>query len=119
MTRLTFLATQNFSQNQLVGSIPRGNQFDTFENDSYSGNLGLFCWPLSKKCSSDEAPETPSSESKGNGDSVIDGFGWKAVLIGYGSGVVFDIAVRYLGFITGKPRSLVRIIERNHHRNQS
>ncbi|XP_017984399.1 PREDICTED: receptor-like protein 12 [Theobroma cacao] len=112
----TSLARLNLPQNQLVGSIPRGNQFDTFENDSYIGSLGLCGWPLSKKCSSDEAPETPSSESEGNGDLFLDGLGWKAVVIGYGSGVVVGNAVGYIVFLTGKPRSLVRIIERNHHR---
>ncbi|WRX12529.1 Leucine-rich repeat - like 10 [Theobroma cacao] len=116
LTSLTFLARLNLPQNQLVGSIPRGNQFDTFENDSYIGSLGLCGWPLSKKCSSDEAPETPSSESEGNGDLFLDGLGWKAVVIGYGSGVVVGNAVGYIVFLTGKPRSLVRIIERNHHR---
>ncbi|EOY19952.1 Receptor like protein 34 [Theobroma cacao] len=116
LTCLTFLARLNLSQNQLVGSIPQGNQFDTFANDSYIGNLGLCGWPLSKKCSSDEAPEAPSSESEGNGDLFLDGFGWEAVVIGYGSGVVVGNAVGYIVFLTGKPRSLVRIIERNHHR---
>ncbi|XVF70834.1 hypothetical protein PTKIN_Ptkin11bG0193900 [Pterospermum kingtungense] len=116
LTSLTFLSRLNLSENQLVGSIPRGYQFDTFENDSYIRNLGLCGWPLSKKCSSDAAPETPSSEPEGDRDSFMDGFGWKAVLIGYGSGVVFGIAVGCVVFITGKPRSLVRIIERKHHR---
>ncbi|XWS51770.1 hypothetical protein CRYUN_Cryun11dG0011600 [Craigia yunnanensis] len=67
-----------------------------------SSNAKPFTKPASwiHSSSSDEAPETPSSESEGNGDSDIDGFGWKAVLIGYGTGVVFGIAVAYMGFIT-------------------
>ncbi|XP_060182973.1 receptor-like protein 9DC3 [Lycium barbarum] len=33
------LAVLNLSQNLLVGHIPRGPPFNTFENDSYGGNL--------------------------------------------------------------------------------
>ncbi|XP_022764184.1 brassinosteroid LRR receptor kinase BRL2-like [Durio zibethinus] len=50
LTNLTFLAVLNLSENNLIGPIPHGNQFDTFDNDSYSGNLGLCGLPLSKQC---------------------------------------------------------------------
>ncbi|XP_049386114.1 receptor-like protein 9DC3 [Solanum stenotomum] len=48
LTRLTFLAFLNLSQNHLAGRIPQGSQFNTFENDSYGGNLDLCGPPLSK-----------------------------------------------------------------------
>ncbi|CBI17001.3 unnamed protein product, partial [Vitis vinifera] len=41
LTSLTFLEVLNLSQNNLTGFIPRGNQFETFGNDSYNENLGL------------------------------------------------------------------------------
>ncbi|KAJ8769918.1 hypothetical protein K2173_009000 [Erythroxylum novogranatense] len=41
MIDLTFLAMLNLSYNQFVGPIPQGRQFDTFQNDSYYGNLQL------------------------------------------------------------------------------
>ncbi|KAE8701910.1 hypothetical protein F3Y22_tig00110503pilonHSYRG00032 [Hibiscus syriacus] len=41
-TKLTFPEVLNLSQNDLVGPIPHGNQFDTFDNDSYGGNLRLW-----------------------------------------------------------------------------
>ncbi|XP_017979776.1 PREDICTED: receptor-like protein 12 [Theobroma cacao] len=50
LTNLTFLEVLNLSQNDLVGPILHGKQFDTFESDSYSGNLGLCGLPLSKQC---------------------------------------------------------------------
>ncbi|XP_058182930.1 receptor-like protein 9DC3 [Rhododendron vialii] len=50
LTSLTFLAVLNLSENHLVGFIPQGKQFNTFENNSYVGNLGLCELPLSKKC---------------------------------------------------------------------
>ncbi|XVF78878.1 hypothetical protein PTKIN_Ptkin14bG0172800 [Pterospermum kingtungense] len=55
---LTFLEVLNLSENQLVGHIPQGNQFNTFLNDSYGGNLGLCGFPLSKRCGPDE-PAAP------------------------------------------------------------
>ena len=50
LTSLTFLAVLNLSHNHLVGPIPLGKQFYTFENYSYTGNLGLCGFPLTKKC---------------------------------------------------------------------
>ncbi|CAL5349302.1 unnamed protein product [Camellia sinensis] len=47
---LMFLEVLNLSNNQLAGPIPQGSQFNTFGNDSYSGNLALCGFPLSKKC---------------------------------------------------------------------
>ncbi|GJW64473.1 leucine-rich repeat-containing protein [Tanacetum coccineum] len=35
------LAVLNLSQNRLVGRIPQGKQFNTFDESSYGGNLGL------------------------------------------------------------------------------
>ncbi|KAL5549529.1 hypothetical protein UlMin_004760 [Ulmus minor] len=40
------LGCLNLSQNKLVGMIPQGKQFNTFSNDSYSGNLELCGFPL-------------------------------------------------------------------------
>ena len=58
LTSLTFLEVLNLSENHLVGFIPRGNQFDTFGNDSYNENSGLCGFLLSKKCIADETPES-------------------------------------------------------------
>ncbi|KAK8999040.1 hypothetical protein V6N11_070218 [Hibiscus sabdariffa] len=66
LTKLTFLAVVRFWNNNLEGPIPHGNQFGTFDNDSYRGNLGLCGLPLSKKCSNDERPK-PTPDEEGNG----------------------------------------------------
>ena len=39
------------------------------------------------------------------------GFDWKAVLIGYGCGLVVGLAMGYVMFKMGKPQWLVRLIE--------
>ncbi|KAK3440405.1 hypothetical protein EUGRSUZ_B00686 [Eucalyptus grandis] len=60
LAQLDFLAFFNVSDNHLSGPIPQVNQFHTFENDSYRGNLGLCGVPLTKKCRNlVEAPPTP------------------------------------------------------------
>ncbi|KAJ9702918.1 hypothetical protein PVL29_004593 [Vitis rotundifolia] len=112
LTSLTFLEVLNLSQNHLYGFIPRGNQFDTFGNDSYNENLGLCGFPLSKKCVADETPE-PSKEA----DTEFDGgFDWKITLMGYGCGLVIGLSLGCLVFLIGKPRRFVWIIEENIHK---
>ncbi|GKV44957.1 hypothetical protein SLEP1_g52093 [Rubroshorea leprosula] len=59
LVSLTQLSVLNLSNNHLVGHIPQGNQFNTFGNDSYEGNLGLCGIPLSKSCDGIGTP--PSS----------------------------------------------------------
>ncbi|CAL5431251.1 unnamed protein product [Camellia sinensis] len=110
LTKLTFLEVLNFSQNNLTGLIPRGLQFETFSNTSYEGNLGLCGFPLSKNCGNvqiAESPTLPSSFSH-NFKFKFDGFGWEAVLMGYGCGVLLGLLIgSYI--IRRKEEWLVRI----------
>ena len=109
LTLLTFLAMLNLSQNYLIGPIPQGKQFNTFDNKSYDGNLGLCGSPLSIKCSTNEPPPTIFLED--NDSMFAEGFGWKAVLIGYGCGFVFGLVVGYVVFKTRKPQWILRLTE--------
>uniref|UniRef100_M1B8M4 Uncharacterized protein n=2 Tax=Solanum tuberosum TaxID=4113 RepID=M1B8M4_SOLTU len=59
LTRLTFLEMLNLSQNVLVGPIPHVLQFNTFENDSYGGNLDLCGPPLSEQCGTSDLSHVP------------------------------------------------------------
>ncbi|XP_028797561.1 receptor-like protein Cf-9 [Neltuma alba] len=104
LTNLNFLAILNLSQNQLEGMIPTGEQFDTFQRDSYEGNSALCGVPLSKSCNKDEG-ELPTQIFDTNEKF---GFGWKPVAWGYGCGMVFGILMGYVMFSTGKPQWLVR-----------
>ncbi|KAL0009196.1 hypothetical protein SO802_010698 [Lithocarpus litseifolius] len=53
------LEVLNLSENRLVGPIPVGNQFNTFANVSYFGNLGLgLCgFPLTRICDNVEGQQ--------------------------------------------------------------
>ncbi|KAA3467748.1 LRR receptor-like serine/threonine-protein kinase GSO1 [Gossypium australe] len=110
LTNLTFLEVLRFSNNNLVGPIPSGKQFDTFEDDSYLGNLGLCGLPLLKECNNDEIPE-PAQDEKDHGNGIA--FIWKLAMMGYGCGMVLGISMAYIVFTTGRPRWLVRMIERD------
>ncbi|KAJ9676372.1 hypothetical protein PVL29_025075 [Vitis rotundifolia] len=112
LTSLTFLEVLNLSQNHLTGFIPRGNQFETFGNDSYNENSGLCGFPLSKKCIADETPK-PSKEVDAEFDG---GFDWKITLMGYGCGLVIGLSLGCLVFVIGKPKRFVWIIEENIHK---
>ena len=106
LTNLNFLSFLNLSQNHLEGIIPTGKQFDTFGNDSYEGNAMLCGFPLSKSCKNEDWPPHSTSE-----DEKESGFGWKAVVIGYGCGAIFGILLGCQVFLTGKPRWLARFVE--------
>ncbi|XP_030526350.1 receptor-like protein 7 [Rhodamnia argentea] len=96
LTQLNFLAFFNVSDNHLSGPIPQANQFATFENDSYGGNLGLCGVPLTKKCGNPaEAPPAPPSGAFAKEDlgTWFEGLDWKIVLMGLGSGLVVGVLV--------------------------
>ncbi|KAM4077531.1 hypothetical protein ACJW30_12G145000 [Castanea mollissima] len=81
--QLTFLAFFNVSYNNFMGSIPHGNQFETFPRSSYEGNPGLCRNQLSRKCKgpiiSSPLP-APSNDDQNSASSIE--FGWKAVVMG-------------------------------------
>ncbi|XP_028084938.1 receptor-like protein 18 [Camellia sinensis] len=69
---LTFLEFLNLSNNHLIGPIPNGKQFNTFENNSYEGNLGLCGDRLSRKCGKSKAqPPSPPLNSEQDNDSTF------------------------------------------------
>ncbi|KAF3954476.1 hypothetical protein CMV_020180 [Castanea mollissima] len=84
LTDLTSLAILKLSHNQLTGHIPSGKQFNTFNNDSYTENLGLCGFPLSRTCGNHKAkqPPPPTLQQDENLEHE-NGFGWQAVSIGY------------------------------------
>ncbi|XP_062076955.1 receptor-like protein 7 [Humulus lupulus] len=90
---LTYLEVLNLSRNQLVGPIPTGNQFNTFQNDSYLGNQELCGFPLSKACENKSIDVSFEQESNDSSPAIFD---WKFALIGYGCGLVFGISMGYV-----------------------
>ncbi|CAN4096521.1 unnamed protein product [Withania somnifera] len=109
LTRLTFLQKLNLSQNVLVGPIPHGQQFNTFENDSYGGNLDLCGPPLSKQCGTTDASHFPQplEEEEENESYFFSGFTWESVVIGYSFGLVVGTVLWSLMFKDGKPKWFV------------
>ncbi|KAJ6886639.1 LOW QUALITY PROTEIN: receptor-like protein 12 isoform X2 [Populus alba x Populus x berolinensis] len=95
---LTFLQVLNLSYNHLEGPIPQGKQFNTFENGSYEGNLGLCGFPLQVKCNKGEGQQPPPSNFEKEDSMFEEGFGWKAVAMGYGCGFVFGVSIGYVVF---------------------
>uniref|UniRef100_A0A6N2L0Z9 non-specific serine/threonine protein kinase n=1 Tax=Salix viminalis TaxID=40686 RepID=A0A6N2L0Z9_SALVM len=93
---LTYLEVLNLSYNLLEGSIPQGKQFDTFEHGSYEGNLRLCGLPLKVKCNNGEGQQPPPSNFDKEDSMFEEGFGWKAVAMGYGCGFVFGVSMGYV-----------------------
>ena len=101
----------NLSKNYLVGLIPQGKQFNMFTNASYSGNLGLCGFPLTKACGNDEGQQQPPSPTIQEDDFwFTNGFHWKVVLLGYGCGFMFGLGMGYLAFSSEKPKCLLNIV---------
>ncbi|CAL5328355.1 unnamed protein product [Camellia sinensis] len=118
LTTLTFLAVLNLSQNHLEGRIPQGNQFNTFQNNSYDGNLALCGFPLSNKCGDNGTPQLqpPPMSHPEDDPTFFSGFNLKVVFIGYGCGMIFGLLMGYLMFLIGKPKWFVRIVEGERHK---
>ncbi|KAJ9153464.1 hypothetical protein P3X46_026899 [Hevea brasiliensis] len=107
---LTFLQILNLSYNQLEGPIPQGKQFNTFENSSYEGNLGLCGFPLSKSCNSgDIIKQLVPLPNLQEGDAT--GFGWKSVSIGFGCGLPFGFSMGYMTQTRRRRAWFVRLIQ--------
>ncbi|CAL5375582.1 unnamed protein product [Camellia sinensis] len=110
LTSLPFLAVLNLSKNHLVGPIPQGKQFDTFQNDSYVGNMGLCGLPLSRECGDSTAEVQPPLVFQHEDDADFGGgFTWKAMLMGYGCGMPLGLVMAYVMF--WKTNMVTRIIE--------
>ncbi|KAJ6886668.1 receptor-like protein Cf-9 [Populus alba x Populus x berolinensis] len=112
---LTFLQVLNLSYNHLEGPIPQGKQFNTFENGSYEGNLGLCGFPLQVKCKKGEGQQPPPSNFEKEDSMFEEGFGWKAVAMGYGCGFVFGVSIGYVVFRARKLALFVNMVEDNAH----
>ncbi|KAJ0102140.1 hypothetical protein Patl1_04098 [Pistacia atlantica] len=107
---LTLLESLDLSSNKLVGHIPSQlvrNQFNTFSNDSFGGNLGLCGLPLMKKC------EEPSSSVFHDDEdhNKSNRFNWKVIMTGYGCGLLLGLFIGYTVFSTGKPQWFLRMIK--------
>ncbi|KAH9788929.1 Receptor-like protein 6 [Citrus sinensis] len=111
---VTALASLNLSYNQLWGRIPRGNQFNTFDNNSYIGNIHLCGEPLTVTCSNDGLPKAPPSASTDHEeDETASWFDWKMAKLGYASGLVIGLSIGYMVLSIGRPRWLVKMVERD------
>ncbi|KAL3323066.1 hypothetical protein AABB24_040261 [Solanum stoloniferum] len=114
LTRMNFLAFLNLSQNHLVGPIPHGLQFNTFENESYGGNLDLCGPPLSKQCGTNDSSHVPQSLESEEDESesyFFSGFTWESVVIGYSFGLVVGTVMWSLMFKYRKPKWFVEFFD--------
>uniref|UniRef100_A0A7N2L398 Leucine-rich repeat-containing N-terminal plant-type domain-containing protein n=1 Tax=Quercus lobata TaxID=97700 RepID=A0A7N2L398_QUELO len=97
LTQLNFLQYFNVSYNNLTGHIPSGQQFNTFQNNSFEGNSGLCGSPLTNNCNNFDTllPPASISENSEDSDSPFE-FGWKIVVIGYGFGTVVGVIIGHV-----------------------
>ncbi|ESQ51900.1 hypothetical protein EUTSA_v10017694mg [Eutrema salsugineum] len=90
---LSFLAYISVAHNQLKGEIPQGTQITGQPKSSFEGNAGLCGLPLQGSCF---APPTqqPQEEDEEEEEQVLN---WKAVVIGYGPGLLPKWYVKIVG----------------------
>ncbi|KAH0728894.1 hypothetical protein KY290_004426 [Solanum tuberosum] len=118
LASFTFLVVLNLSHNHLVGCIPKGKQFDTFENSSYQGNYGLRGLPLSKHCGGDDRvpQETIPVELDQDEEEDSPMISWQSVLMGYGCGIVIGLSVINIMLSTQYPTWFSRMVVELEHR---
>ncbi|KAI3769481.1 hypothetical protein L6452_00584 [Arctium lappa] len=93
LLQLGFLAILNVSFNQLDGRIPQGKQFNTFENNSYMGNLGLCGKPLSNECQNSKVLTPQQTNNKSESFFPSEKVDWIVIFSGVGSGLAIGIVI--------------------------
>ncbi|CDY19155.1 BnaA04g18950D [Brassica napus] len=95
-------------QSRLKGEIPQGTQITGQAKSSFEGNAGLCGLPLQETCFGTNAPPTqrPKQEDK---EEEVEVLNWKAVVIGYGPGVLLGLAIAHV-IASYKPEWLVKIV---------
>ncbi|KAG5404168.1 hypothetical protein IGI04_010287, partial [Brassica rapa subsp. trilocularis] len=102
--RLSFLSYVSVAHNQLKGEIPQGPQFSGQAESSFEGNAGLCGLPLPKSCFAPPT-EQPKEEDEEEEEGVLN---WKAVVIGYGPGLLFGLVMSHV-IATYKLKSLLHV----------
>ena len=104
------------SHNQLKGEIPKGTQITGQPRSSFDGNAGLCGFPLDKSCFGTNVPpaQQPKDEDEEKEDKVLS---WKAVVIGYGFGVLLGLTIAQL-IASYKPEWLIKIMCQRKRRNR-
>jgi len=87
---LLFLSILNLSFNLLEGMTPHKNQFDTFANTSYNGNIGLCGSPMEEKCIHEESRSSPSTSEETHA------IYWKIIIVELGFIFGFGIVIKPL-----------------------
>ncbi|KAK4736408.1 hypothetical protein R3W88_000105 [Solanum pinnatisectum] len=114
---LTSLEVLNLSHNHLVGCIPKGNQFNTFENNSYQGNDGLRGLPPSRDFGRDDrVPQKTIPVELDHEEEDSPMISWQAVLMGYSCGLVIGLSVIYIMWSTQYPTWFSRMDLKLEHR---
>ncbi|KAF3579946.1 hypothetical protein DY000_02035080 [Brassica cretica] len=99
-----------------MGEIPQGTQITGQPKSSFEGNAGLCGLPLQETCFETIAPPTKQQPKQG-GEEEVQVLNWKAVVFGYGPGVLLGLVIAHLT-ATYKPEWLIKIIGPNKRRNR-
>ncbi|GAB4829533.1 hypothetical protein Ancab_040633 [Ancistrocladus abbreviatus] len=99
LKKLTFLAIFNVSYNHLTGPIPEGNQFNTFDNDSFKSNPGLCGSPLSMNCGNSKVQSSPQLQAQhcdGEDEKSSALVDWIIISMGFISGMVVGVILGHI-----------------------
>ncbi|KAF7847431.1 hypothetical protein BT93_L2974 [Corymbia citriodora subsp. variegata] len=109
---LTSLEFLNLSENQLIGPIPQGRQFNTFKNDSFVKNPGLCRFPLLETCGNISQEIPPVTILEENDTEQGGWFELRAMLMGYGCGIIAGVSLGYIVLGSKRFEWLAVLLER-------